>query len=222
MERTMKVTGKGKISVKPDTVRIIITQSDIIQVYEDAISESAEKKNALSRSLAELGFEKDALKTLHYDVNTEYESRQDESGYWKQRFAGYRYTHRMKLEFPSDSDRLGKVLAAAAACPGQPEFSIQYTISDPEAAKNELLFKAVEDSKVKASVLSKAAGVELKEIISIDYSWGEIDLVTKPVSLMMARDCNGAASKRESSAGLDIEAEDIDVTDTVTVVWSIG
>ena len=75
---------------------------------------------------------------------------------------------------------------------------------------------------VKVSVLSKAAGVELKEIISIDYSWGEIDLVTKPVSLMMARDCNGAASKRESSVGLDIEAEDIDVTDTVTVVWSIG
>lgn len=81
MERTLKVTGKGKISVKPDTIRIIITQSDIIQVYEDAISESAEKKNALSRSLAELGFEKDALKTLHYDVNTEYESRQDESEY---------------------------------------------------------------------------------------------------------------------------------------------
>ena len=29
MERTIKVTGKGKISVKPDTIRLIMTIEDI-------------------------------------------------------------------------------------------------------------------------------------------------------------------------------------------------
>lgn len=182
MERTIKVTGKGKISVKPDTIRLIITQTNVEKTYEGAIMESADKKGNLNGALKRLGFEKDALKTLSFNIDTDYESYQAKDKSWKRRLIGYRYTHRMKLEFPSDNEMLGQVLLAVAHCPGQPEFTIQYTISDPEAAKNELLAKAVEDSKAKAGVLSKAAGVSLKDIITIDYSWGEIDFVTRPVN----------------------------------------
>ena len=53
---------------------------------------------------------------------------------------------------------------------------MNYTIKDVEAAKNELLGKAVAESKKKAQVLTDAAGVKLGNIISIDYSWGEIDI----------------------------------------------
>ena len=43
-----------------------------------------------------------------------------------------------------------------------------------------LLHKAIEDSIQKAQVLTTAANVKLGEIQAIDYSWGEIDFVTKP------------------------------------------
>lgn len=220
MERTIKVTGKGKISVKPDTIRLTITQSALYPVYEEAIKDSADKKEFLNNKLQELGFEKSKLKTLHYNVDSEYESYQDKNNNWKRRFSGYKYTHRMKLEFASDNALLGKVLSVVSRCPGEPEFSIQYTISDAEAAKNELLAKAVEDSKIKANVLSTAAGVSLKEIMTIDYSWGEIDFVTRPVNELMMRSCIDS-ELAEESINFDIEADDIDVTDTVTVVWSI-
>lgn len=220
MERTIKVTGKGKISVKPDTIRLTITQTALHPVYEDAIKDSADKKEFLNNELKGLGFEKSELKTLHYNVDSEYESYQDKNNNWKRRFSGYKYTHRMKLEFASDNALLGKVLSVVSRCPGEPEFSIQYTISDAEAAKNELLAKAVEDSKIKANVLSTAAGVSLKEIMTIDYSWGEIDFVTRPVNELMMRSCIDS-ELAEESINFDIEADDIDVTDTVTVVWSI-
>ena len=220
MERTIKVTGKGKISVKPDTIRLTITQTALHHVYEDAIKDSADKKEFLNNELKGLGFEKSELKTLHYNVDSEYESYQDKNNNWKRRFSGYKYTHRMKLEFASDNALLGKVLSVVSRCPGEPEFSIQYTISDAEAAKNELLAKAVEDSKIKANVLSTAAGVSLKEIMTIDYSWGEIDFVTRPVNELMMRSCIDS-ELAEESINFDIEADDIDVTDTVTVVWSI-
>lgn len=223
MDRTIKVTGKGKISVKPDTIRLIITQTNIEKNYEGAILESADKKGNLSSALAKIGFKSDALKTLYFNVDTEYESYQAKDKSWKRRLNGYRYTHRMKLEFPSDNEMLGKVLLAVAHCPSQPEFTIQYTISDPERAKNELLAKAVEASKAKANVLSKAAGVMLKDILTIDYSWDEIDLVTRPVNDLMLRECCIEPDMDyESGIDLDIEADDIDVTDTVTVVWEIG
>lgn len=221
MERTIRVTGKGKIAVKPDTIRLMITQASVEKNYEGAIKKSAEQKENLSSALQKLGFEKEALKTLYFNVDTEYESYQAKDKSWKQRLKGYRFSHRMKLEFPSDNVMLGKVLIAISHCPGEPEFTIQYTIADPEAAKNELLFKAVEDSKAKAEVLSRAAGVTLKDIINIDYSWGEIDFVTRPVNeLMMCKRSVDAECDEEMA--FDIEADDINVTDTVTVVWEIG
>lgn len=220
MERTIKVTGKGKISVKPDTIRLLITQSDVEKVYEDAIKRSAENKGYLNCEIQKVGFSKEDLKTLSFNVDTENEGYHDNQGNWKRRFIGYRYTHQMKLEFPVDNNRLGELLSIVSNCPGKPEFSIEYTVSDPELVKNELLARAVEDSKVKATVLSKAAGVFLKEIMIIDYSWEKIDIVTRPVSKLMSDDNRGAIFKM-NSADLDIEADDIDVSDTVTVVWRI-
>lgn len=51
-------------------------------------------------------------------------------------------------------------------------FYVVHTVKDPEAAKNVLLGKAIDDAKEKSSVLTQAAGVTLKAIQSIDYSWG--------------------------------------------------
>lgn len=219
MERTIKVTGKGNISVKPDMIRLVITQSNVQKEYEKAVSESAEMKGKLTESLEEIGFSKERLKTLYFNIDTEHESYETKSGSWRTRFAGYKYTHRMKLEFPSDNHILGKVLGVLSACAGQPEFSIQYTISDPESAKNELLAKAVADSKEKAKVLADAAGVKLGDIQCIDYSWGEIDFVSRPVNTLMLREASKCSII--DAVDLDIEADDINVTDTVTIIWTI-
>ena len=44
----------------------------------------------------------------------------------------------MKLEFPADNQRLGKILYALAHCPLSPEFSIENTVADPEQCKNDI------------------------------------------------------------------------------------
>ncbi len=80
-----------------------------------------------------------------------------EKNAWKQRFTGCKYRHSMIIEFASDNDRLGRILYALANCPVKPEFRLSYTVSDSEAAKNELLGKAVTDAREKAYVLTKAA-----------------------------------------------------------------
>ena len=101
---------------------------------------------------------------------------------------------------------------------------MNYTVSDPEAAKNELLGKAVTDAKEKVSVLTQAAGVTLKDIQSIDYSWGEIDFEYRPINrMLMADECPAAPMVAEgASYDMDIEPDDIEVSDTVTVLWEIA
>lgn len=41
MERTIRVTGKGNLSVKPDTVRLIMTMEGMKEEYDTALAESA-------------------------------------------------------------------------------------------------------------------------------------------------------------------------------------
>ena len=221
--RTIRVTGKGQIKVKPDTTRITISLEGTWPEYGETLRHSSQDTERLKDVLSAFGFERSDLKTLNFNVETEYESYKDK-GTYKQRLIGYKFTHMMKVEFPSDNDRLGKVLYALANCPLKPEFRLSYTVSDPEAAKNDLLGKAVTDAKEKASVLTQAAGVTLKDIQSIDYSWGEIDFEYRPMNrMLMADEYLARPMAAESpSYDMDIEPDDIEVSDTVTVLWEIG
>ncbi|MBQ7944058.1 MAG: SIMPL domain-containing protein [Lachnospiraceae bacterium] len=220
MERTIRVTGKGKISVKPDMIRLLLNLEEVFEEYEQTLQQSAKQVELLKDCFETLGFERTALKTLSFNIDTENESYKDKQGIWRSKFVGYKFRHAMKIEFEADNKLLGKVLYALAHCAVRPEFRIQYTVRDVEAAKNQLLGKAVADSKEKAKVLSEAAGVELKDIILIDYSWGEIELVSQPMDRCMTLQescCDMGAGAYE----IDIEADDIDMSDTVTVVWGI-
>ena len=220
--RVIRVTGKGQIKVHPDMTRITMSLEGTYPEYGETLRHSSMDTEQLKDILSAFGFERSDLKTLNFNVETEYESYKDK-GVYKQRFIGYKFRHMMKVEFLSDNDRLGRVLYALAKCPVKPEFRLSYTVSDPEAAKNELLGKAVSDAKEKANVLTRAAGVGLKDIQRIDYSWGEIDFEYRPMDrMLMANEYLAEPSASGDCYDMDIEPDDIEVSDTVTVVWEIA
>lgn len=79
-------------------------------------------------------------------------------------------------------------------------------------------------NRKKASVLTQAAGVTLKDIQNIDYSWGEIDFEYCPMNrMLMADECPADPMVAEgASYDMDIEPDDIEVSDTVTLLWGIA
>lgn len=220
-KRFIRVTGKGNLRVRPDVTRITITLEGCDEIYEEALRRSTKDTERLKDLLEKQGFARDDVKTLSFNVNTKYESYQDKDNCWKERFVGYEFRHVLKVEFDSDNARLGKILYALAGAEKiKPEFRLSYTVKDKEASKNELLGKAVADAKAKAAVLTAAAGVKLVEIQSIDYSWGEIEFECSPM-----QNGFGAMTKMacmtDGAYDIDIEPDDIEVSDTVTVVWEI-
>ena len=218
--RTICVTGRGTLRVAPDMTRIMLTLEGIYKDYGEALKESAESSEKLRELLGGLGFAPDELKTVSFGVNTEYESYQ-ENGVYKQKFAGYRYSHQMKLEFASDNELLGRTLYALSHCAQEPEFNIGYFVKDSEAAKNALLANAVSDAKSKAAVLADAAGVRLAEIQSVDYSFSTISFETRPMRNMLRAKGAVMADCCEESYSMDIQPDDIEVTDTVNITWEI-
>ena len=216
-KRTIEITGKGVLRLRPDTTRITLTLTGLEKEYGDTLTRSSADTDTLKETLRPFGFARQDLKTLDFRVDPQHESYK-ENGAYKERLIGYQFRHVLKVEFSSDRERLGKILYALTRCPVHPEFSLSYTVKDEEAAKNELLAKAVEDAKAKAAVLTAAAGVTLGELLHIDYSRVEVDLEVRPMGRMMAMN---ACIDFESSCDLDIEPDDIEAEDAVTVLWEI-
>ncbi len=218
--RTVRVTGKGQIKVHPDMTRITMTLQGLDWDYSETLRRSSEDTEELKSVLEPFGFRPSDLKTLRFNIDTVHESYREEDT-WKQRFIGYKFEHVVKVEFESDNDRLGKLLYALAPCTLQPEFRISYFVKDPESSKNELLGKAVADAKEKASVLAAAAGVVLKDIQSIDYSWGEINFEYQPMEKAMLMEGSLMDNASDDRYDMNLEPDDIEVSDTVTVIWEI-
>lgn len=216
MNRTIRVTGTGKLSVKPDLIRVLMCQEGTYQKYETALAKSAEGKRELDQAMAEIGIAKEELKTQYFHVGAVYEGYNAPDGSWKQRLSGYRFTHRIKVELDNDNTRLVQIMNALAHMKKETEFSVEYALKDEDAAKNELLAKAVQDSKAKAEVLASASGVKLGQILTVDYSWGEVEMVSRVMPQMMR------AKAMDSSMEMEMEAENIAVEDTVTVVFEIA
>lgn len=90
-------------------------------------------------------------------------------------------------------------------------------MKDKDAVKKEVIKRAVENSREKAEIMAIAARVNLGEVQSIDYSWGEIDIRTSPFDKFELK----KSYALESSYDIYIEPDDIDLAETVTMVWEI-
>lgn len=223
MERTVTVAGKGKLSVAPDTARITISMEGTRPEYSDTLHLSSERTEELKTELEKFGFARKDLKTLSFSVDPVHERYKDKESdkRWKFRLTGYRFNHRMKLEFPTDRERLGRLLYALSRCEAKPTLDLAYTVADPEAVKNQLLRKAMEDSRQKAEIIAEVSGMMLRGVISVDYSWSRMELVSRPMDKMPFL-CEDVCCDEMPSIDLDVVPDDIDLSDSVSVVWEIG
>ena len=87
--RTIRVTGKGQIRVRPDMTRIVMEIEGITMEYSEALRRASVNVEKLKDLVAGFGLKRSDLKTLNFNVNTEYESYKQNDVY-RQRFVGYK------------------------------------------------------------------------------------------------------------------------------------
>lgn len=219
--RQIRVTGKGKLQAVPDRIIVSVILKGTEKEYKKAIEQSKKASQVVKSVFIKLGFDSKDIKTKKFEIDTKYEREYDEKNRWKTIFEGYEYVHAMNVEFDKDNERLGQILYGLSQCEETPEISLQYTVSDAEKLKNDLLSKAVQDSKIKAEILAQASGVSLGKIVHIDYSWGELKVASSVMDDFL--DCMKLSDEDcdEDFYDMDIEPEDIKLSDNVTVIWEI-
>lgn len=215
MNRTITIKGVGRLSLKPDQVAVTLRLKTSDPVYEKAMRTATAELAQLRAAITGVGFAEDDLKTASFDIDTAYESDCDRDGNYRRRFIGYRVTHELKLEFAYDTQRLSRALGAFAACVAEPELTIRFTVKDPDAVNAALLESACVNAREKAEILTRAAGVTLGTLLSIDYNWGELHLYS-PTRYEMADECLARLAP-----SMAIEPEDVDVSDSAVFVWEI-
>jgi uncharacterized protein YggE len=216
MNRLITVKGTGNVSVKPDLIIITMNLESHQYDYKKTMELATDSVNALQDAIHIAGFNKKDLKTTSFNIRTHYESYRDENNNYKSKFDGYICEQGLKLEFDFNTEVMSKVLTAIAKAPIDPKLNIQFSVKDKAAVNEELLVSATENAKRKADILTKASGVTLGDLISIDYNWGELHLYS-PTRYDMEDRCMVMAE----SCSPDIEPDDIDVSDTVSFVWEI-
>ena len=218
MNKTITVKGIGKATAAPDCVVIYMTLKSRNLNYQLAMEEAANNIDSITSNLIAVGFDKKDIKTTDFDVRTLYESRKKKDGHYQSEFVGYEVDHDLQLRFDFDSKTLSNTLAAIASCVANPNFRIAFTVKDKTAINDEMLRSATINARRKAEVLCEASGAKLGELIAIDYNWGEISIYSN-THYSMDEDCMCMTAQLPA---IEIEPEEISVSDTATFIWAIS
>lgn len=217
--RILTVNGTGKVSIKPDYTIISVSLDTKDKAYEKAVEKASVQIELLRTSLINIGFQKNDLKTTSFNVQARYESERDNKGNYKSVFAGFECIHQLKLAFDFDMQKLSCVLDALSKSLTEPRLDVNFTVKDKSSVNEEVLRNAVANAVCQAEILASASGVKLGDIISINYNRSELNMLSN-ARFAIADNCRAAAPMAMEKS-IDIEPEDIDVSDTVSITWQI-
>ncbi len=213
MPRMVTVKGVGAVSIKPDHIEITLNVISKADEYAEAVNAANAAVVKLQDAITSVGFAREELKTLNFNVKTNYENEADDMGRYRRVFRGYVCGYRLKLGFDMNVALLSRTIDAIAGSGADAELSISFTVKSPERVSDELLRSAAQNAREKAETLCAASGVKVGELLSIDYNWSDINVYS----------VSSYAAAGESVRGItpEFEPEDIKAQDTATFVWTI-
>ena len=212
--RTIKVDAVSSLKVRPDTTNIILRISRVSDSYDLAIEESSKDSSDIKDMLASLGFKRDSLKTISFDIDTRYESYRDKNNDYKRRFIGYGYTQELSFSFLNDNEVLSKILYMLSKGKVDAEIRLQYTISNVDLYINKAILEASKKANSRASLIASSLNLSLGNIVDISYSDSDNNMSVGNFSL-----CDSAP--RLMCSKVDIEPDDIEINKSIRIIYEI-
>ncbi|PRY06430.1 hypothetical protein CLV24_12749 [Pontibacter ummariensis] len=212
MERKLQITGKGKLAVAPDTILLSFDASAQEWEYEKTVSALNRKVEELRSILEAVGVERNSLKTKDFSIRKETTWNKKTEKY---DFNGFKASHSLELELPLDKHLINKLLGQIARKLDNLDFRITFGVKDASQHQQQLILQAIAKAKENAALIAGATGVELKEILHIDYSYRELTIRSQRHDYPLYE----AEMMSTYDATPDFEPDDIDVTETVNITW---
>ena len=144
MDKTLKITGFGKLFVRPDTTIIKIDLTNKDASYEIVLKKANDNLKIIKENLLNLNIKENQIKTSYF-----------------------------KVDIDNNNKLLGDILYILSKTSLNPTFSIEYIIKNQDRIKNKLLTNAIFDANKKANEIAKNLNIEINEIVNVDYSFSD-------------------------------------------------
>ncbi len=221
MDKIIRVTGEGVVSVPPDTICVSLSIRELDPSYAKSLAAVDEKVMLLKKCLAKVGVDEKNIVTQDFRISQRIDRvYQELTKKYKDKFLGFETTHLLEVRFDYDTKMLGEVVNQISKADIEPRLNISFEVKKGEdEIKGKALKMAVEKAERDAKVLSEAARVKLGDILSINHSFSEVR-VSRPAPAMMEKMCYEEAAIGSASLG-SINVDDIKFNATVTIDWEI-
>mgnify|MGYP001283837376 FL=1 len=211
-QRTITVTGEGRIVVEPDHVRITAGVSELAETTGKAQQQANLKLARVLDILKKNEISERNIQTSHLSFRPEYDWSDGE-----RRLIGQRVEQSLNISIPEIDvrpDRVAKILDAFGAIHQLEMHSVSFEVKNRKELVNRARILAFEEARQKAEALAQLSGLAVEKPLQISESEGNAQPVpyfrTTP---QMQTTAAGAPSV--------LPAGEMDVTVMVNVVFAV-
>ena len=185
---TLTMNGIGSAQITPDmaeiTLGVITEAKDAAKAHSDNAAQAARVQAAIKA----LGVAERDIQTTRYDFSPIYDVKDN----GRSVTTGYTVTNAIVVKVRNLAN-VGKVIDAALANGANRVDSLEFSASDPSAAKDAALADAARDARSKADAVARALGVRIVRILNV-YADAQSPAPRNFMPMMMAKEAYDAAT----------------------------
>ncbi|MCU0483026.1 MAG: SIMPL domain-containing protein [Chloroflexi bacterium] len=162
-DRTISVSGTGRVSIVPDVVDIRLGVQVTKPKVKDARATAAAQMTRVVAALKAAGIADKDIQTANLSLQPVYDYSNSGAA---PRLVGYQLTNTVSATV-RDLDKVSEAVDGAMAAGANTLDSLSFRVDDPAGAEAQARDAAMADAKAKADALAKAAGVSIVGVASI-------------------------------------------------------
>jgi uncharacterized protein len=192
--------GEGIVRRAPDQAFVVVSAESRARQPREAQQANAAAMTAVQARLTALGFGGDALRTLAFGVQPEYDWRDG-----RQTLRGYvaRNTIEVRID---DLARVGEVVDSAVGAGATQVQNVRFTLRDMESAEREALERASRDALGRARALAQGAGRTVDRVIRLDETSGAAQPPWMPQPQRLAMAAEAEPSTPVAAGEIEVRA----------------
>ncbi|BBH23131.1 hypothetical protein Back11_44760 [Paenibacillus baekrokdamisoli] len=208
---TITVNGKGELQAAPDVAIVNVAVETRALTAKEAQSKNAVEFAGIKKLLFDTyKMASKDVQTVGFYVQPEYTYNNTDG---TSKVKGYLATHSLQIK-TRDLDGIGKLLDALSVSGANRIDGVQFDTEKQDEYELQTLDKAMANAKAKAQALAKAAGKQLKDVITISQNG---------VSSTPIFNQRNLAAAPDKSGGMDtsVETGQITLSTDITVVYEM-
>jgi len=211
----IKVNGSGKASLKPDIALVTIGVLRQDKTARAALDANNQAMAAVIDAMKKMKIASKDLQTSGFNISPQYHypKRSNDGSQQPPVITGYQVSNQLTIRI-RDLAKVGNVLDKAVTLGVNSGGGIVFTNDKPEDAITQARKKAMANAIAKARTLTKAAGVELGDIVTIT----EQSAMPRPVPMARGRMMAEAAM----ADSVPVQAGENEYRVDISVSWEIA